>query len=149
MVCTALTHLCHPAEDRQCPLSAPMQNRSRFVFVTRRASAEQSDAVCGMTIERPPAYFALYFGFRVRSPLEQPAPLGLPLMGADESASHTSTLLVRVLSRMMSDGAELSNVIACTISRVRSHQAYGNHERDAIAMFFIRYSLVVTNSAII
>jgi hypothetical protein len=32
-------------------------------------------------------------------------------------------LLVRVLSRMMSDGAEPSNVIACTSSRVRSHQA--------------------------
>ena len=123
MVCTALMHLCHPAEDRQCPLSAPMQNRSRFVFETRRASAEQSDAVCGMTVERPPAYFVLYFGLGSVPRWNSPRHIGLPLIGADESASHTSTLLVRVLSLMMSDGAELSNVIACTISRVRSHQA--------------------------
>jgi hypothetical protein len=48
---------------------------------------------------------------------------GLPLVGADESAPHTLVLLVRVLNRMMSDGAEPSNVITWTTFRVRVYRA--------------------------
>jgi hypothetical protein len=48
---------------------------------------------------------------------------GLSLVGADESAPHTLVLLVRVLNRMMSDGAEPSNVITWTTFRVRVYRA--------------------------
>jgi hypothetical protein len=60
--------------------------------------------------------------FREVSHFSPPKRAHLPLVGAGESAPHTLTLLVRVLNRMMSDGAEPSNAIAWTTLRVRSNQ---------------------------
>ena len=62
-----------------------------------------------------------------RTAFHSPHHIGLPLVGADESAPHTLMLLVRVLNRTMSDGADPSNVIAWTTFRVGNigHRPYG------------------------
>ena len=60
--------------------------------------------------------------FREVSHFSPPKRTHLPLVGAGESAPHTLTLFVRVLNRMMSDGAEPTDVIARTTFCVRRNQ---------------------------